>query len=485
METATLANGQTVEFHPDKIGDGAMKEVYFTRDRSSVVCFYKDPKAGNDVDRKRRLMEIIGNRNPTVPKSSGGAAATEQDAAYFRALFCWPTATVVKPRFGIVAPTYPSQFFFQDGPDFIKGKEKNGMRFIGRKNRTLLEKFAPKELGDFRNYLALCVKMARAVARLHSAGLAHSDLSPNNVLVDPTKGDSIVIDVDSLVVQGRFPPDVAGTKGYIAPEVLMTLALQLNDSNKNHPNARTDLHALAVLIYQYLLLRHPLDGRRVPNAQTAEEQEMLAYGKEALFSEHPTNASNRPEQGQYIACTKLGPSINDLMQRAFVKGLHAPNERPSALEWVRSLVKTWDMLLPCPNASCSHKWHVLDPKDLRCGFCNTRQRSSVPLLKLSRERNPGQWVADGQLAVYHNQWLFKWHVFTDVLPGPEADRTPQAYFALHQGQWLLINQKLNGLTTPAGNPVPAGQAVVLRHGERIRLAEAPTARTIEVELLGT
>ena len=47
-------------------------------------------------------------------------------------------------------------------------------------------------------------------ARLHNAGLAHSDLSPNNVLVAPTQGKSIVIDVDSLVVEGLFPPDVAG-----------------------------------------------------------------------------------------------------------------------------------------------------------------------------------------------------------------------------------------------------------------------------------
>jgi serine/threonine protein kinase len=484
MPTATLRNGQTVEFQSDKIGDGAMKEVYFTHDRSSVVCFYKDPRAGKDPVRLKRLDRILGPNNPTVPKSQGGAAPSDTDAAFFRELFCWPTAIVTAPRFGIVAPTYPSHFFFHEGPDFIKGKEKNGMRFIGRKNRTLLEKFAPKELGDFRNYLALCVKMARAVARLHNAGLAHSDLSPNNVLVDPTRGASIVIDVDSLVVEGLFPPDVAGTKGYIAPEVLMTLALPLSDSNKKHPNARTDLHALAVLIYQYLLLRHPLDGRRIPNAQSAEEQEALAYGKESLFCEHPTNAANRPEQTSYIPCAKLGTSLHDLFQRVFVNGLHSPNDRPSALEWVRGLVKTWDMLQTCANPSCGHKWFVLDPKDLRCGFCGTRQRQPVPLLKLRRERNPGQWVADGQLAVYHNQWLFKWHVFTDVLPGPEADRTPQAYFALHQGQWLLINQKLQGLTTPAGNPVPAGQAVVLRHGETIKLAEGPTARSVEVELLG-
>src|SRR5262249_47460962 len=158
---------------------------------------------------------------------------------------------------------------FESGPDFIKGKEKNGMRFIGERNRAMLEKFAPAELGEWRNYLALCIRMARAVARLHNAGLAHSDLSPNNVLVDPKRGASIVIDFASLAGEGLYPPDVLGTKGYIAPEVLTTMHLKLNDPNRKHPNARTDQHALAVLIYQYLLRRHPLDGKRVPPAASA------------------------------------------------------------------------------------------------------------------------------------------------------------------------------------------------------------------------
>src|SRR5712692_9908197 len=279
MPTAALKDGRTIEYQADMIGDGAMKEVYFTKDRSSVVCFYKDPKAGQDVSRVRRLEKILGPNNPTLPKPQGGAARSDQDAAYFRNLFCWPTAIVTRPRFGIVCPTYPGDFFFQSGPDFIKGKEKNGMRFIGARNRSLLQKFAPTELGDFQKYLSMCILMARAVSRLHNAGLAHSDLSPNNVLVAPTKGISIVIDVDSLVVEGLFPPDVAGTKGYIAPEVISSFHLPLNDPNRRFPNVRTDAHALPVLIYQYLLLRHPLDGKRIPNADTAEAQEALSYGK--------------------------------------------------------------------------------------------------------------------------------------------------------------------------------------------------------------
>jgi hypothetical protein len=485
MPTATLKDGSTLEYLPDMIGDGAMKQVFFTPDKSSVICFYKDPKAGSDVERQTRLNKILGPNNPTLLKAKGGAAKTEAEAAYFRSLFCWPTAIVVKPRFGIVAPTYPKHFFFATGPEFIKGKEKNGMRFIGMKNRALLEKFAPAELGDFQKYLGLCILMARAVARMHNAGLAHSDLSPNNVLVDPTRGASIVIDVDSLVVEGKFPADVVGTKGYIAPEVLASIQLPLTDPGRKLPNARTDLHALAVLVYQYLLHRHPLDGKRVPNAPTAEEQDVLAYGKEAIFCEHPTNTTNRPEHQPFVPCSSLGRALNDLFQRSFVAGLHNPNDRPSALEWVKGLVKSWDLLIPCAGAKCAHKWFILsDPKNLRCPNCGTKVAGQVPLLKLQRSRGKDQWLADGELAVYHNLSLFKWHVFTDVYPGPDADKTPQAYFALHQGKWLLINQQLDTLKSASGNLVPKGQAVELKPGQSVRLADGDTARCIEVELAG-
>jgi len=483
-EKALLRDGHTVDFVPEIIGEGTMKDVYFTSDRKSVVCFYKDPAAAADVNRLQRLEAILGKFNPTLTRSQGGNAQNDAEAAYFRNLYCWPTGIVVKPRFGLVAPTYPSNFFFGSGPDFIKGKEKNGMRFIGRKNRNLLEKHAPAELGTWINYFGLSIQMARAVARLHNAGLAHSDLSPNNVLVDPSKGMSIIIDIDSLVVEGKFAPDVAGTKGYIAPEVLSTIHLPVKAPERKHPNARTDQHALAVLIYQYLLRRHPLDGRKIPPGKTAEEQELLAYGSQALYCEHPTDASNRPEETPYVSSTALGSRLHDLFLRSFVKGLQTPNERPSALEWLSGLIKTWDLLMPCSNAACAHKWFVLhDPARPKCPFCGALPKMSVPVLKFRTERRPGQWMPDGQLVVYHNISLFKWHAYDNIFPGPETDRSPQAYCAFHQGQWLMVNSNLTSLTSPEGNRVPLGQAMALKDGAQIRLSHEPHGRMADVQII--
>ncbi|HQX50123.1 MAG TPA: hypothetical protein PLY87_09545 [Planctomycetaceae bacterium] len=482
VETATLKDGKTKDYM--MVSDppsGTMKEVYFTPDRREVICFYKDSQAGQDPARAQRLESIIGKYNPTLPRSQGGSAASDVDAAYYRNLFCWPTSIVTRPRFGLVTPTYPGNFFFQEGP--CKGQEKNGAWFTLEKPRSILQRMAPKELGNWLNYLRLCIKMARAVARLHQAGLAHSDLSNNNVLVDPLNGASVVIDIDSLVVPGLYPPDVLGTKGYIAPEVLSTLSLPFRDPSRKHPSARTDEHALAVLFYQYLLQRHPLEGRRIPKANTAEEQDFLTYGPQALYCEHPQDKSNRPEAAKFVSVSALGPWLEDLFQRAFVDGVKDANRRPTASEWLKGLVKTFDRTIPCGNANCPQQWYVLlDRGGVVCPFCGTKARQPVPLLRFRSEGRPGQWIQDGSLAVYHHLQLYKWHAFANLFPGPDSDLTPQAYFAWHGGQWLMLNQNLTSLTSAEGNRVPAGQAIALTPGAKIRMSQEPNGRIAEVEM---
>lgn len=81
----------------------------------------------------------------------------------------------------------------------------------------------------------MCLKIARAMRRLHAAGLAHGDLSYNNVLVDPLSGSALILDDDGLVVPGKYPPEVIGTPEFIAPEVLATKTLSISDPNKNCP----------------------------------------------------------------------------------------------------------------------------------------------------------------------------------------------------------------------------------------------------------
>lgn len=470
---ATTADGRPVDFDPDPIGEGGMKLVYRTTDNSSVVCFFKDQ---SDRQRRQRLEAVVGRLNPTLNRENG---------AYWKTLFCWPTAIVECPGhgLGIVAPRYPENFYFTKGA--LKGKEKSGKWFFAHSvgGTPLRELIAVSERGDWLAFLKVCIHIARAVRRLHFGGLAHSDLSSKNVLVDPSTGRAILIDIDSLVVKGLFPPDVDGTPEYIAPEVLASRHLPIGSPGRRVASTETDLHALAVLVYQYLLSRHPLDGCRILS-KVAEEDEFLSFGARALFVEHSSDRSNSPKKPIRVSYTILGAPLSGLIRRAFEEGLHNPSLRPRASEWERALMLTFDSILPCGNTSCTGKWYPVTKTGKRaCPWCGTIYAQSVPVLSFHDEKKPGQWHADSEAIAYQDWCLFKRHVFSNAATGENADRTPQAIVTWHKGNWLLVNEALTSMTSLMGNPVGKKQAVVLQHGSRFRLAQEPCGRLMEVRLL--
>ncbi|MCQ2265937.1 MAG: kinase, partial [Bacteroidales bacterium] len=164
-------DGSKVEFVDEIIGSGAMKDVYFSPDKSYVVAFFREKQ---DANAKDRLENITGIYEERIFNQAGGN--------YWRDMFCWPTKMVEwNGKLGLVCPTYQKHFFFSSGP--FKGKEKEGKWFASAKLRN---KFLPADQkGTWLTHFHMCIHIARAVRRLHAAGLAHSDLSYKNVLVDP------------------------------------------------------------------------------------------------------------------------------------------------------------------------------------------------------------------------------------------------------------------------------------------------------------
>ena len=361
----TASDGSTVEFYDEIKAQGGVKDVYFSTDKTYVVAFYRNPTNAND---KARLENIVGVYREKI-------FVQNSDGDYWNDIFAWPTKMVEwKGLTGIVIPFYNKKFFFT-GIDaqwpFIKnGQEKNGKWFSSAK---LINKFVPADQkGTFLSRLHMCLKIARGIRRIHAAGLAHSDLSYNNVLVDPLSGSACIIDDDGLVVPGKFPPEVVGTPGFIAPEVLATKTLKIDDPKKNLPKITTDRYALAVLIYTFLLNRHPLDGGKVWNIDDPQKDDDMRYGAKALFIEHPTDSTNRVKPNQLapsqlpqgdpnrLPYTICGPYLKKLFDKAFIDGLHNPSMRPSAAEWEDALIKTCDLVQPCQNPDCQAHWYVFD-----------------------------------------------------------------------------------------------------------------------------
>ena len=55
-----------------------------------------------------------------------------------------------------------------------------------------------------------------------------------------------------------------------------------------------------------------------------------------------------------------------------------------------------------------------------------------------------------------------------------------AYVCKYQGQWLLVNQGIQGMISPSGNLVPAGQAVLLKDGAVFRMSNDEKGYLVEV-----
>jgi tetratricopeptide (TPR) repeat protein len=118
----------------------------------------------------------------------------------------------------------------------------------------------------WREIVAIVAQAGRGLAAAHARGLVHRDFKPDNVLVDATRarvadfGLAGLTDaaepgahVDASCRMVRATASVSGTPAYMAPE-LVDGAL---------PDARSDVFAFAVTLYEALHGHHPFAGTTV------------------------------------------------------------------------------------------------------------------------------------------------------------------------------------------------------------------------------
>lgn len=486
-------DGSEIEFYDEIKAQGGVKDVYFSPSKQYVVAFYRKPLNELKPSEKDRLQNIVGIYKERIFNQAGGD--------YWKKLFAWPEKSVEwNGKIGVVVPFYDKKFFFNGGP--FDGKEKNGKWFASAKLRN---KFLPADQkGTWLSHLHVCIKIARAVRRLHAAGLAHSDLSYNNVLIDPLSGSACIIDDDGLVVPGKYPPDVVGTPDFIAPEVLSTKSLKIDDPNRKLPCVYTDRHALAVLIYMNLLYRHPLRGGKVWDIDDPAKDEEMTMGEKALFIEHPTDKTNRvkiddleksqlpqgdPSKLPYTIC---GPYLKTLFDRAFIDGLHDPQKRPSAAEWEDALVKTTDLVQPCQNPNCEAHWSVFDNTTKpQCPFCGKEYKGQLPILNFYYSPSRGRFMSENyRLMIYDKQTLYMWHVNRNIGANEKTsneDKKPAGDFHFHNNQWILINRRLDDmyeiLSDGSKKSIGIGDYVPLTEGRKILLSTKEGGRLVIVQLV--
>lgn len=448
-------------------GSGAVKTCYFTNDNKFAIAFYMKRPNSKALD---RLNKIVTTYREAIFSASAGDFWSER--------LCWPEDVVEwQGKLGIVMKKYPSKYYFDKSrsPKInMKGVEKTGSWFTSLNNRTRM--VHQDDLGHWAYMLSVCLNLSRGVRRLHASGLAHSDLSYNNVLIDPSTGSAMMIDLDGLVVPGLYSPDVQGSPGLTAPEIV--------SGKVNEQSIATDRHSLGVLIYQYLLIRHPLEGNKVFHATDPNLDEHLMYGEKALWIEDPKDSSNRkiPPKStggiEWYNTKKLpvnicGPFLLELFNRVFGEGLHQPDRRPTAAEWEYALIKTIDLLTPCVNPHCTQKFFVVNTAQrVCCPFCGQQQKQ-MPILEFYSKRGGVDWSAENErLVVFNGLLIWPWHTQSGCLPSERCvpkKQKPEGSFSYENQNWIFKPENKNVLLVRSENArkLVRHEAVILQAGDQL------------------
>ncbi len=465
------SDNQVIPCRPEPFNSGSEGRLYFTLDGTRVVKIYSSPEPW----RQASLEAIIRKRTQVMADNQ----------AYWSAYYCWPEARIAQPGLGLVMR--------RASTDLRPLSHLLSPRFRARLKRE----HGPEVVGTWIGHVGIMIKLARTVSRLHNSGLCHSDLSPNNLLVNPQNGMCTLIDCDGLVEAEStiLMPTVLGTPDYMAPELVSGI-MPIPGKLSPRPTVETDLHALAVLIYQGLLFRHPLRGRAIYSPDP-DEDERLLLGERALYIEHPIDSSNRPRT-PFLTSAILGPEMQELCTRAFVDGLHAPRKRPLAAEWERALVRMYDQTVPCSNPACEARSFVLPESGaVTCPWCKVEVRgpARIPILYFYRLRQDGRhdsrgtYTLDFRFVGWHTRKLNLWHIEPYRMPGPNIDATPVGEIIWEpdsrQSRWWLVNRTIDrviDITDDQHPVVSTASRIELRDGQRLKIGDGNHSRVIEIRL---
>ncbi len=194
-------------------------------------------------------------------------------------------------------------------------QEIDGVEYVS------MEYLAGKSLKDIEEHegvlplgrgLSIAKGICRGLAAAHNIGVLHRDLKPENVIVDDA-GRPRLMDFGIAIEQNRTSTEksgtVPGTPQFLAPELLRGAA----------PDARTDIYALGVLLFEMFTGRVPFD-----------DGDTTKLVRKVLHETAPEISSLRPD---------LPPELASILQRAIAKD---PAARFGSAEDVASAIEGYE-----------------------------------------------------------------------------------------------------------------------------------------------
>lgn len=306
--------------------EGAEKVVFLsTNSKWAVGLYLKRNKPNKREQRLDRLNQIIEKHTDKIKDDQN--------------LFCWPMGVIndfdqkvfpedpwenwttpdgeklTFPVLAVVERAIHKKFYWQfDGGSHLK-------TFDSLMMPAFLEHWeASPQSPNLLQRAEICKSLTRAVQVMHTAGLAHSDLSWKNVLGDPETGKACLIDCDSLHFPGHvdsaFADEVVkGTPLFQAPE------LRREGERKTPPSIEADRYSLAKLIYGLLMFSGEGTGGIPLSSQFFDAVKLV-----------------QPDSQDTERFGAQGPEIKELFERAFIEGWDNYAKRPTARDWNKALI---------------------------------------------------------------------------------------------------------------------------------------------------
>lgn len=163
-------------------------------------------------------------------------------------------------------------------------------------------------LPEVRKYLGtrwivdIFIAIHRLIRNLHKRGIIVGDLSPNNIFINPSTGEILLIDCDSLQFNG-FPCPVA-TAEFLHPSLYNT-ALHIDPVF----SPETDWYSFAVSLFAILFNCLPYDGVHPDHADYRERAKNGIW----LLDKQVVKPNS-------FISTPLTPALHEVLTRFLVKG---------------------------------------------------------------------------------------------------------------------------------------------------------------------
>jgi serine/threonine protein kinase len=183
--------------------------------------------------------------------------------------------------------------------------------------------------------LSLFIEICRAVGHAHDKGVVHRDLKPNNVLID-ADGAPHVLDFGVAKIAGKADTSltrtgsVLGTPHYMAPEQF---------SDPKSVDARTDVFALGVILYEIMASQRPFEGETAGEVSykilhgKPKRPSRLKEGLDPSFDGIVLKALEKDPSRRFQTVTEL--------RKAVVKFRRGGAVAETALARLRSTVRRW------------------------------------------------------------------------------------------------------------------------------------------------